>query len=171
MQTRYLTSGEAGATPAPTVTPAPTQSGEYRRVQLSSSSARLNLRAQPSTTSAILGSLSHGETVRLLSTSGNWARIETRGGQTGYVQTRYLTSGEAGATPAPTQGDVIYCDLRAQATRDAVVYALPGADAVAIIQEGTMVYVKAYNDEWARIASISGLRSGYVLKAHLRLIS
>ena len=146
-------------------------------MQLSSSSSRLNLRAQPSTTSAILGKLSHGETVRLLSTSGSWARIETRGGQTGYVQTRYLTSGEAGATPAPTvtpaptQGDVIYCDLRAQATRDAVVYALPGADAVAIIQEGTMVYVKAYNDEWARIASISGLRSGYVLKAHLRLIS
>ena len=34
-----------------------------------------------------------------------------------------------------------------------------------------MVYVKAYNDEWARIASIGGLRSGYVLKAHLRLIS
>ena len=62
---------------------------------------------------------------------------------------------------------------RAQAARDAVVYALPdgGADAVAIIQEGTMVYVKAYNDEWARIASIGGLRSGYVLKAHLRLIS
>ncbi len=68
---------------------------------------------------------------------------------------------------------MIYCDLRAQAARDAVVYALPdgGADAVAIIQEGTMVYVKAYNDEWARIASIGGLRSGYVLKAHLRLIS
>ena len=46
-----------------------------------------------------------------------------------------------------------------------------GAALVATIPAGTPLYVKAYNDEWARVVSVSGSSSGYVLKAHLRSAS
>ena len=49
----------------------------------------------------------------------------------------------------------------------------PAADAavVATIPAGTPLYVKAYDDDWAHVFSVSGASSGYVLKAHLRLVA
>ena len=44
------------------------------------------------------------------------------------------------------------------------------AAVVATIPAGTPLYVKAYDDDWAHVFSVSGASSGYVLKAHLRLV-
>ena len=278
VQSRYLapidgavTTPAPTATAAPTATPAPDagvpQDGDYARVRLSSASSRLNLRASASTSSAIVAKLGHGETVRVLAVSGSWVRVETASGQTGYVQSRYLTRLSGAETPAPTaaptptatsapdagemtemdgevyadiyvsasggslhvrqgpstqtpsvttvshgswvqvlavggewarvrtrlgnegylkvkylvprgdsaaptQSDMIACDLRATAAQSTPARTRPAADAavVATIPAGTPLYVKAYDNDWAHVFSVSGASSGYVLKAHLRLV-
>ena len=277
VQSRYLAPIDgAVTTPAPTATAAPTatpdvdvpQDGGYARVNLSSASSRLNLRASASTSSAIVAKLGHGETVRVLAASGSWVRVETASGQTGYVQSRYLEPADGAvttpaptataaptATPAPdtgemtemdgevyadiyvsasggslhvrqgpstqtpsvttvshgswvqvlavggewarvrtrlgnegylkvkylvprgdsaapTQSDMVACDLRATAAQSTPARTRPAVDAavVATIPAGTPLYVKAYDDDWAHVFSVSGASSGYVLKAHLRLV-
>ncbi|MCH3943396.1 MAG: SH3 domain-containing protein [Atopobiaceae bacterium] len=50
---------------------------------------QVNVRAQPSTGSAILGTLGKGESVRVTGTSGDWDQIDY-GGATGYVYSAYL---------------------------------------------------------------------------------
>ena len=282
VQSRYLEPADgAVTTPAPTATAAPTatpapdmdvpQDGDYARVRLSSAFSRLNLRSSPSTSSAIIAKLGHGETVRVLAASGSWVRVETASGQTGYVQSRYLIRLSGAETPAPTavptaaptptaspapdagemtemdgevyadiyvsasggslhvrqgpstqtpsvttvshgswvqvlavggewarvrtrlgnegylkvkylvprgdsaaptQSDMIACDLRATAAQSTPARTRPAADAavVATIPAGTPLYVKAYDNDWAHVFSVSGASSGYVLKAHLRLV-
>lgn len=53
--------------------------------------AVLNVRSQPNTSCAVLGALRKGQTVEVLGTEGDFARIDYRG-RTGYVSTRYLQS-------------------------------------------------------------------------------
>lgn len=49
----------------------------------------LNVRAEPNATSTILGVLGKGESVRVISASGSWDKIDY-GGATGYVYGTYL---------------------------------------------------------------------------------
>lgn len=55
-------------------------------------SGTLNVRSGPSTAYAKTGSLSKGETVIVLSSSGSWKRILYHGIKTGYVSSQYLAS-------------------------------------------------------------------------------
>lgn len=49
----------------------------------------LNVRSGPSTSNGVIGSLSKGQTVPVLSVSGNWVKVQY-GNQTGYVSKLYL---------------------------------------------------------------------------------
>ena len=62
---------------------------------VSISSGSLNVRSGPSTDYAKTGSLSKGETVVVLSYSGEWSRILYHGTKTGYVHGRYLSAGQS----------------------------------------------------------------------------
>ncbi len=53
--------------------------------------AVLNLRSQPNTTSSIITKLVKGETVTLVSKSGDWYKITTSKGKTGYVMAKLVT--------------------------------------------------------------------------------
>lgn len=53
--------------------------------------AVLNLRSQPNTTSSIITKLVKGETVTLVSKSGDWYKITTSKGKTGYVMAKFVT--------------------------------------------------------------------------------
>ncbi|HEX2944828.1 MAG TPA: SH3 domain-containing protein [Clostridia bacterium] len=53
--------------------------------------AILNLRAQPNTTSAIQAKLVKNETVTLVSKIGDWYKITTSKGKTGFVMAKFLT--------------------------------------------------------------------------------
>lgn len=55
-------------------------------------SGSLNIRSGPSTAYAKTGSLSKGEIVIVLSSSGSWKRILYHGTKIGYVSAQYLTS-------------------------------------------------------------------------------
>ena len=84
------------STSAPTATPAPETSGTAATVKLGNASSRLNVRASASTSSSIVGTLSHGQSVVITGASGAWSRI-TAGKISGYVMTQYLRTG---STPA-----------------------------------------------------------------------
>ncbi len=62
-------------------------------VSVNTSSGSLNVRSGPGTGYAKQGSLYKGETVIELSSSGGWSRILYHGTKTGYVSSRYLSSG------------------------------------------------------------------------------
>lgn len=77
---------------------------------------RLNLRAAPSTSSSILGKLSYGTAVAVLSSSNGWAKVQVNS-TTGYLSMQYLSSsapssGSSGQSSAEQQ---IYARLQAMA--------------------------------------------------------
>ena len=187
VQSRYLT--DAGnvtmpaATPAPTATPTNAPAGDgmtalegevYADIYVSASGGSLHVRQGPSTQTPSVTTVSHGSWVQVLAVGGEWAHVRTRRGNEGYLKTKYLIRRDAApGESASAQGAVVQCDLRAVAAQNAPAHAAPahGAALVATIPAGTPLYVKAYNDEWARVVSVSGSSSGYVLKAHLRSAS
>src|SRR4051794_25190416 len=61
----------------------------------------VNVRAKPTTTAKILGSLHRGQTLKATSDSNGWTKV-TYNGTTAYVASRYLTKGE----DLPSGGDV-----------------------------------------------------------------
>lgn len=61
-------------------------------VTVKTNSGSLNVRSGAGTSFAKTGSLAKGETVILLSASGEWSRILYHGTKTGYVSSRYLSS-------------------------------------------------------------------------------
>ncbi len=59
-------------------------------------SGTLNVRSGAGTGYSRIGALQKGETVLLLSTTGDWSRILYHGTKTGYVSSRYLSGAGAG---------------------------------------------------------------------------
>ena len=102
--TGNFSGGTAGGEENPESTQPPVEStGIYAVVRLSDSSSRLNLRAQPSASSSVVGKLAHGTRVEVLETRGDWARI-LYAGATGYVMKSYLRLEESVPVPTPTAG-------------------------------------------------------------------
>lgn len=60
---------------------------------VSTSSGSLNVRSGPGTSYTRTGSLNKGEAVLILSSSNGWSRVLFHGTKTGYVSTKYLSSG------------------------------------------------------------------------------
>ena len=75
--------------------------GDYIKVlsgnalTVSTNSGNLNVRSGPGTGYAKTGTVSRGETVIVLSTSGSWSRILYDGTKTGYVSSQYLSNAYA----------------------------------------------------------------------------
>ena len=61
-------------------------------VTVNTQSSGLNVRSGAGTSYSKVGTLSRGETVIVLSTSGGWSRILYHGTKTGYVSAQYLSS-------------------------------------------------------------------------------
>ena len=68
--------------------------------QVNTNYGSLNVRQGAGTNHSRVGSVSKGETVILLSTSGNWSRILYSGTKTGYVSSAYLKSASTGGYSA-----------------------------------------------------------------------
>lgn len=118
-------SGSGSTTPAPVQTQVATVKADV-----------LNVRSGPGTNYTMVGSLRYGATATVVSTSGDWVKIQFNGG-TGYVHKDYVTVGTSTTTPTPTtpsnpNGKIIMIDP-GHGGQD------PGAKAV----DGT--YEKTYN--------------------------
>ena len=185
---KYLVKAVTEPTVAPT--PAPTAADRdtvYAQVKLSSPSSRLKLRKSPSTSASVLARLKNGQYVIVTAVSGNWAKVQTGSGQTGYVYKTYLkrvypaSAPTAAATPAaePTPSPVPEAPAApaASAAGDSLqavtvesTFIFSAADdmsrALIGIDEGTQVTVTAYSSQWAYV--IYGDIEGYVPTAQLK---
>ena len=87
------------ATPKPTATPAPTTEPFIDFVADGyTNAARVNLRSEPSTSSAKLGVLTYGTKVHITAKTSEWYRVQYNG-ITGYISLPYVTV-EGPATPS-----------------------------------------------------------------------
>ena len=155
--------------------PEPTQppvesTGVYAVVRLSDSSSRLNLRAQPGTSSSILGKLSHGARVEVLLVEGDWVRVHYAGA-VGYVMKSYLRleEGTTVPTPAPTAaGEGRWATLTLSSSsgrmhlRQGPSTSTPS---LTILSHGDRVEVLGASGEWSNIRA-NGM-VGYVKTQYL----
>ncbi len=95
----------------------------------------LNVRAKPSTSAKIVGSLHRGQTVKASSETNGWTKI-TYKGKTAYASSRYLTGGD----DLPAGGDVGKGQIRTTTTQ---VNLREGPsltdDVITVLDEGTKV--------------------------------
>lgn len=104
---RELTVTTVPAPPAPVVqsgSTTTTSSGQYGTV--STSGGNLNVRKQPSTSSAILGKLKNGTKVEILGKTGNWYIIPYSSGTNGkgYVYASYIKLNTSTSTSSGSSG-------------------------------------------------------------------
>ena len=77
--------------PSPSATPAPTDAaGKKAVVTMAYEDGRLYLRSGPSTDTAPVTTVRHGDTVTAYETAGEWTRVETAMGRQGYLKSKYL---------------------------------------------------------------------------------
>ncbi len=122
----------------------------------------LNVRAKPSTSATILGSLHRGQTVQASAESGGWTTITFKGARA-YVSSRYLTGGDdLPATDAVDQGaaktTTTRVNLREGPSLTDVV--------VTVLDEGTRVTTTGKTAKgWTEVTA--GSRRGWVSTQYL----
>ena len=109
----------------------------------------LNLRAEASTDSAILGKYGWGTQVEVLGFDGNWAYVEV-GGQNGYMYSQYL--GSEGSTNATR-----YVNTN---TRGLNLRATPNGNVIGSYPRGTKVTVLSTDGGWSKVEV--GSQTGYM---------
>ncbi|MCK5129880.1 MAG: SH3 domain-containing protein [Clostridiales bacterium] len=135
-------------TTSPTPTPTPTTTVETGKVELSTSSSRLRLRSGASTTSAILGHVPHGATVKVLEklTSG-WMKVEYSG-LTGYVSGKYVKVSTPQDTTIGTIKDCSMLNVRSgPGTSNSVLRQVNSGDKVTILASADGWYKITYESK------------------------
>lgn len=116
----------------------------------------LNLRAEASTESAVLGKYGWGTQVLVKGINGEWASVDV-GGQSGYMYTKYL--GSEGETNA-----VRYVNTN---TRGLNLRATPNGDILGSYPRGTQVTVLSTDGAWSKV-SVDG-KTGYMMAQYLKV--
>ncbi|MBR4039321.1 MAG: SH3 domain-containing protein [Clostridia bacterium] len=109
----------------------------------------LNLRAEASTDSDVLGKYGWGTEVEVLGFDGNWAFVQV-GGQKGYMYTRYLGAQDA----------VSYTRYVNTNTRGLNLRSTPNGDILGSYPRGTAVTVLSTENGWSKV-EIDG-KTGYM---------
>ncbi|MCC3867542.1 C40 family peptidase [Terrisporobacter mayombei] len=137
--------------------------GDYVGKYTSSTKAKyvnttsLNFRSGPSTSYSIIGKLSSGTKVELISTSNGWSKIKYDG-KTGYVSSQYLSS-SAPESSATTTKYVNTSTLNVR-SGPSTSYSVIGT-----LSSGTKVEVISTSNGWSKI-KYSG-KTGYVSSQYL----
>jgi uncharacterized protein YgiM (DUF1202 family) len=122
----------------------------------------VNVRAKPSTSAKILGSLYRGQTVRATSAKDGWTTI-SYGGTKAYVASRYLTGGE----DLPT-GDLVGAGKVKVTTTAVNLRTGPGIaeDVVRVLAKGTRVTATGTTSKgWTQVTA--GATKGWVSSQYL----
>ena len=140
-------------------------------IRLSSSSSNLNLRQGPSTSTEVLASLRHGQSVTVTGESGDWYAIEV-GGYSGYVMKTYVTFDSAQGEDEGGSSQLFPAKIRL-AHEDSTVNVRSGAGTnyskIGSLSNGAAVNVVAQNGDWYRIEYGNGY--GYVMKTYVQLVA
>lgn len=97
-------------TPAPEPPPAPSQpqpSAPAAETPIGSgrvNASLLNVRSEPSMEGEVIGHARRGERVTILAESGEWLRVRTGGGETGWVSSQHVArDGASSTSSSPTR--------------------------------------------------------------------
>lgn len=131
----------------------------------------LNVRAEPSVGSAVLGRMNAGDEAVMTERNGDWARI-TLNGSNGWVHTDYIS--EVTAESAATPEDVATPE-KVAVTNDTYTVGVDALNVrkdadlsskrVGLIRKGESYAVKEINGNWVRIA-LSDKKEGWVYSFH-----
>lgn len=112
----------------------------------------LNIRSGPGTSYAKTASLTRGETVLLLTTSGGWSRILYHGTKTGYVSAQYLSTAAGGysavslSVPSFKQTDSRWANVKLGTSGKTISQIGCATTAIAMMESyrtGTTIYPNA----------------------------
>lgn len=122
----------------------------------------VNLRSQPTSSSAKLGTYAAGEWMQILGDSGSWYRVMAQDGKTGYMSKNYVevTSEKAATIGIVTnQNATAFLNLRQQPSYNAKVLGIyyNGAPCVLLSEANGWYHVRVNGEE------------GYFRKEYLRL--
>ena len=164
---------KAAETETPPPTETPESGGSSTRqgtIKLSSSSSNLNLRQGPSTSTDVLATLRHGQSVTVTGESGDWYAIEVSG-YSGYVMKTYVTFSEDEESSSGSS-EVFPAVIRLSSS-SSTVNVRSGAGTnyskIGSLTNGASVNVVASNGDWYRIEYGNGY--GYVMKTYVQLVS
>ena len=164
---------KAAETETPSPTETPENGGSATRqgtIKLSSSSSNLNLRQGPSTSTDVLATLRHGQSVTVTGESGDWYAIEVSG-YAGYVMKTYVTFSEDEESSSGSS-EVFPAVIRLSSS-SSTVNVRSGAGTnyskIGSLTNGASVNVVASNGDWYRIEYGNGY--GYVMKTYVQLVS
>lgn len=164
---------KAAETETPSPTETPESGGSATRqgtIKLSSSSSNLNLRQGPSTSTDVLATLRHGQSVTVTGESGDWYAIEVSG-YSGYVMKTYVTFSEDEESSSGSSG--VFPAVIRLSSSSSTVNVRSGAGTnyskIGSLTNGASVNVVASNGDWYRIEYGNGY--GYVMKTYVQLVS
>ena len=112
----------------------------------------VNFRTQPSTSSKVIRMLKRGEDIHVISKNGNWLKIETKDGKTGYISasSKYTDYNNSG-----TETKILYgVNLRSgPGTSYKVIRMLKKGESVSVIEKK--------NSYWLKVKTKDG-KTGYI---------
>ncbi|WP_151682005.1 SH3 domain-containing protein, partial [Weizmannia acidilactici] len=131
--------------------------------------SHLLLRQKASTNSAILASLSRGTSVKVLSTSGSWAKV-TVSSKTGYVHADYLSSSKvstSGSTSSSSAAKTVtkYVNVDPGSSLNMRTSPSTSASIITKLASGTVVQVLSEANGWAKVTAFG--KTGYVSAQYL----
>ena len=122
------------------------------------SANRVNFRSGPSTSYSVIGKLSNGDKVEVISTSNGWSKVKYKG-KTGYVSSKYLSSSVAPESTTTTTKYVNTLSLNVR-SGPSTSYSVIGK-----VSEGDKVEVISTSNGWSKI-KYKG-KTGYVSSKYL----
>lgn len=131
-------------------------------VTVATQSGNLNVRSGAGTSYSKIASLSKGETVIRLRTSGGWSRILYHGTKTGYVSAQYLSGGTSGSSavklsvPSFKQTDSRWANVKIGASGKTMAQIGCATTAIAMMESyrtGTTIYPNAMAQKLSYTAS------------------
>ncbi|WP_434797186.1 SH3 domain-containing protein [Terrisporobacter vanillatitrophus] len=117
----------------------------------------LNFRSGPSTSYSVLGTLSSGTKIEVISTSNGWSKIKYDN-QTGYVSSQYLSS----SAPESSSTTIKYVNTSTLNVRSG---ASTSYSVLGTLSSGTKIEVISTSDGWSKIKYNS--QTGYVSSQYL----
>ncbi len=118
----------------------------FGTVKLKDPTSSLNVRSGPSTSTSVVGSLSHGTSVSILDKSGDWYKISYNG-INGYIKGDFLTLGSAeGATTGTIKLNDPSSSLNIRSGPDT------SKSVIGTVSHGTVVGILGTSGKWYKIS-------------------
>ena len=161
MDASFLGGGSGGSSGSNPVPNPPVVIPETTNAIVTNTGAGLNLRAQPTTSSRVLGTYPGNTAIQVQSQGTVWSRVRVPlSGKTGYMMTRYLTLYGLPVTPTKTvtHPDHTYVNLRTRpSAAGSITLRVPHGSTVTILTAG---------GEWAQVKyrDTTGYMMTYFLK-------